>query len=408
MTQRQNSKPVVYILDDEAGIRMMLTHVLAAWNYQVAQFATAASLIAAIQQCRPEVLVLDLSLAQTDAIEVIRQLEIIRFTGQVLLISGSDPTTLKHVKEIGIRHNLAMLPVLRKPFRPADLKAALESIAISAQPQSGSAQQKLITLDVQEALEQQWLELWYQPKIELKSMLVCGAEALARVNHPTHGVLSPVAFIPPANDPRHEPLSRFVIRQALHDWSQFAASGLLLKLAINMPVSVIQSGEFLHYLRELLPPDDRFPGLTVEMTEDEIIRDVELIRETATQLKLYGVSISVDDFGTAHSSLSRLFDCPCAELKIDRKFVHGCGSDKLKRSLCQTVVDLGHRIGAQVCAEGIESIEDLRCLNDLGCELGQGFLFARPMPASRLQGFVRRMDVKVEIGGATASTSAVA
>jgi EAL domain-containing protein (putative c-di-GMP-specific phosphodiesterase class I) len=214
-------------------------------------------------------------------------------------------------------------------------------------------------------------------------MLVCGAEALARVNHPIHGVVSPLAFIPPAHDPRHQELARFVVRQAMMDWARFADAGLPLTLSINVPVSVIQSGEFLHYTRESLPKDPRFPGLIVEMTEDEVIRDFELVREAATQLKLYGISLSIDDFGTAHSSLSRLYDCPCAELKIDRKFVQNCASDPLKRSLCLTVIDLAHRIGARVCAEGVETTEELQCLLDLDCDIAQGFLFARPMPSDR-------------------------
>lgn len=398
MARRDQTKKLVYVLDDELGIRMMLAHVLTAAGYDVAQFATSLSLLKTIGQSAPDILVLDLSLAESDAIEVIRQLEIIKFKGEVLLISGStDPATLHHVREIGLRRHLTMLPVLRKPFRASDVQAALNSAPDSGQENTASAARDVITLDVQEALQGNWLELWYQPKVDLSSMLVCGAEALARVNHPKHGILSPIVFIPPAHDPRHQPLSRFVIRQALTDWSRFAAAGLPLKLAVNMPVSVIQSGEFLSYTRELLPDDAHFPGLIVEMTEDEIIRDFDMVREAAIQLKLYGVTISIDDFGTVHSSLSRLFDCPCAEIKIDRKFVQGCASDRLKRSLCQTVVDLAHRIGAQVCAEGIERVEDLQCMMDLGCNTGQGFLFSPPLRLEQFVSFVSQADLQREL-----------
>lgn len=402
MTLTQHSEKIVFVLDDEASIRMMLEHVLTASGYRVEQFSNPLRLLKAIRQCPPHFLILDLSLDRSDAVEVIRQLEVIQFKGDVLLISGSvDPATLKDVKEIGLYHHLSMLPALRKPFRASELNAALKASPVSVDTNLKSAAQNVITLDVQDALMGNWLELWYQPKVDLKTMLVCGAEALARVNHPTHGVLSPLAFIPPANDERHQALARFVVRQAMWDWTSFANVGLPITLSINMPVSVIQSGEFLRFTRESLPKDSRFPGLIVEMTEDEMVRDFEAVREAATQLKLYGVSLSIDDFGTAHSSLSRLYDCPCAELKIDRKFVQNCATDKLKRSLCLTVIDLAHRIGARVCAEGVETTAELQCLLDLGCDIAQGFLFGRPMPAGTFEATVSQKILGLEFSSSS-------
>ena len=97
-------------------------------------------------------------------------------------------------------------------------------------------------------------------------------------------------------------------------------------------------------------------------------------------MKLYDVRISIDDFGTAHSSLSRLLELPCVELKLDRSFVSNCASNRLKNALCQTVVDLAHRVGSQVCAEGVETVEDLEAIMRMGCDTAQGYLFAKPMP----------------------------
>jgi EAL domain-containing protein (putative c-di-GMP-specific phosphodiesterase class I) len=132
-------------------------------------------------------------------------------------------------------------------------------------------------------------------------------------------------------------------------------------------------------IRELLSIDRRFPGLIVEVTEDDIIKDPELIREIATQLKIYNVRISIDDFGSAYSSLSRLLELPCVELKLDRSFVANCSADPQKQTLCRTVIDLAHQFNASVCAEGVETADDLRALIAMGCDVAQGFLFARPM-----------------------------
>jgi len=147
---------------------------------------------------------------------------------------------------------------------------------------------------------------------------------------------------------------------------------------------VIISPDFIDLIRRISPTDSRFPGLVLEVTEDEVIRDPQWMREIATQLKLYNIEISIDDFGSAYASLSRLNDLPVAEIKIDRSFVSGCSSNQSRRMLCQTVVDLAHGFGASVCAEGVETAEDLRVLIEMGADEAQGFLFAKPMPPEQL------------------------
>jgi EAL domain-containing protein (putative c-di-GMP-specific phosphodiesterase class I) len=163
------------------------------------------------------------------------------------------------------------------------------------------------------------------------------------------------------------------------DWEYFANQGHPLKLAINVPVSVLQSPSFADLVRKSLPKNPNFPGLIVEVTESDALLDPNRIREIAMQLKLHNVGISIDDFGEAHSSLARLRDLPCVELKLDRSFVSGCAKDGAKRSFCTAAIELAHGFGLTVCAEGVEDVEDLRALVELGCHTVQGFLFGRPV-----------------------------
>jgi EAL domain-containing protein (putative c-di-GMP-specific phosphodiesterase class I)/ActR/RegA family two-component response regulator len=391
-TLRSVPRRVAYVLDDEPQIAAFVRHALTTHGYVAKQFSSVLPLLAEVKVERPELLVLDIALGQSDAVEVIRHLEILQYRGKVLLISGRDAATLREIEEIGRSRGLKMLPSLRKPFRVTDLTERLDRFEDSAEPEPAvtaterteGGDIRKVTVDLEEARRNGWLELWYQPKIDLKTLSVCGAEALLRARHPRYGIVQPANLLPPAGDPSYHGLSRFVIRRAMIDWAGFASSQLALKLAINVPASVVLAPEFIGTLRELLPQDAKFPGLIVEITEDEVIRDAALIREIATQLKLYKAWISIDDFGAAYSSLSRLLELPCAELKIDRSFVSGCATDELKRTLCKTVVDLGHRFKASVCAEGVETADELRCMVDLGCDTAQGFLFARPMHPNKL------------------------
>jgi len=398
-----------FVLDDEPQIAALVGKVLAACDIVPRQFTAPEPFLAELKASPPELVVLDLALGQSDAVEIIRHLEILKYKGEVLLISGRDEATLIEIAQIGERHGLAMLPPLRKPFRAADLKQRLsvrhddnrlgdtragdarhggarsgDTRSTIAEHRPNGAASNAIKVQLVEALRNHWLEVWYQPKIDLKSLAVCGAEALVRARHPIHGVITPANLLPPAGHPAYEPLSKFVIGQAVADWAGFVDQGLRLRLAVNVPVSVIHTANFIAMVRSFLPTDPSFPGLTIEITEDEVIRDPQWTREVASQLTLYNVGISIDDFGSAYASLSRLNDLPVIEIKIDRSFVAGCASDRIKHGLCQTVVDLAHRFGATACAEGVEAPEDLRELIKMNCDTAQGYLFAEPMPAGKL------------------------
>ena len=380
---------LAFVLDDEPRVGTVVCKMLSGIGIGARHFAIAEQFLHEVSRCNPDLVVLDLALGNTDAVEVIRQLEVLKFCGKVLLISGRDQGTLSEIEQIGRAHSLFMLPSLRKPFRIADIKERLHAtpeLRVSKSPgeELSEVRPARSRVKLEEALRRNLLEVWYQPKIDLKSLIVCGAEALIRARHPDHGVIEPAEFLPPAGDPLYRPLSFFVIRRAMADWAVFAERGFPLKLSINVPASILNAPGFVDLARRMIPRDPSFPGVIIEVTEDEFIRDPERMREVATQLKLYNAWISIDDFGKAYASLSRLTDLPFVELKLDRSFVSNCGSDRLKYALCQTVADLARRFGASLCAEGIETADDLRCVTKLGFDSAQGYFLVKPMPSERL------------------------
>ncbi len=381
-----SSDQLAYVLDDQPEVRAMICDILASIGYVPRQFDRLVPFFEGLKSAAPELIVLDVIVGQSDAIEVIRYLEAFRYRGTVLLISGRGPATLADIKRIGEDHGLTMLPPVPKPFRAADLKNRL---AVAAKGQSVQSHVKSqvsqpseapqIQIDPIEALRNCWLRLWYQAKIDLKTMTVCGAEALLRASHPELGIVSPANFLPPSGSVIYQPLTKFVVLQAMADWEHFAAQGQPLKLAINVPLHALHSPAFVDLVRRSLPKKASFPGLIVEVTEGDALIKTRDIREIAAQLKLYNVGISLNDFGEAHSSLARLRDLPCVELKLHRSYVSGCATDGVKQSFCSAVVELARGFGLSVCAEGLESIDDLRMLIDLGCHSAQGFMFAKPM-----------------------------
>ena len=387
-----------FVLDDETAVRTIICRSLTANGFDPVEFNSTVPFLTQLRINPPDLVVLDLVLGQSDAVEMIYHLESLKYQGRVLLVSGRGEGPLAEIHQIGRAHGLAMLPPLPKPFRANDLRDRLNAVpeTRAAPPPTKPPQpDDPPTIDLAEALDKAWLELWYQPKIDLKSLTVCGAEALIRARHPEHGIVPPSALLPPTDDPLYQPLSRFVLQRAISDWRHFAEHKMPLKLAINLPVSVIYAPDFVGYLRQVLPKDPKFPGLFAEVTEDDVTREPEWVREVAAQLKLYNVHISIDDFGSAYSSLSRLLHLPCVEVKLDRSFITNCSSDQQKRALCRMVVDLAHSFNVSTCAEGVENIEDLRTLRKMGCDTAQGYLFSKPLER---HAFVEKLKTSGQAG----------
>ena len=258
-------------------------------------------------------------------------------------------------------------------------------------PQSGSANSAARPrIAVAEALRNDWLEVWYQPKIDLKRKCLAGAEALARVRHPEHGVLLPGDFLPDVDEGSIFELVQHALLATLLDWSMFDDAGFNLHLGLNVPVNALFKLPIAGLVAEYRPKSDRWPGLLLEITEDQIVRDIGRAKAAAGELRAGGVTIAIDDFGAGFSSFSSLRDLPFAELKIDRSFVSGCATDAAGAAICQTAIDLAHRFGSAASASGIEIQADLQALMVMGCDFGQGALLAPPMPKQRFLELLRQ------------------
>ncbi|HVU42969.1 MAG TPA: EAL domain-containing protein [Xanthobacteraceae bacterium] len=257
-------------------------------------------------------------------------------------------------------------------------------------PSDSAQMQMLPRIVIAEALRNRWFEIWYQPKIDLKRKCLAGAEALARIRHPELGVLLPGSFQPEVDDESVAELAQQALVATLCDWSMFEEAGFNLHLAINVPVGVLLKLPIETLVKEFRPQSERWPGLLVEVTEDQIVRDLALAQKIASQLQVSGIKIAIDDFGAGYSSFSSLRQLPFAELKLDRSFVQGCATDATNAAICQTAIDLAHRFGSAAVADGVESQADLQALMVMGCDFGQGALVSPPMPKERFLELLRQ------------------
>jgi EAL domain-containing protein (putative c-di-GMP-specific phosphodiesterase class I) len=233
--------------------------------------------------------------------------------------------------------------------------------------------------EITEALGAGWLELWYQPKIGSQTLDLRGAEALIRMRHPRLGIVQPAGFIPRMGTQLLPALSQFVIARALADWRYFLGEQRPLDLSINLPISFFDDPKSFDYLCGQLPDDPAFEGLILEVDGGEITRDLSAARDFAKQARLRKIAISVDRLGGEWTTLLQLRDFPFVEIKVEPELVAGCAHDRAKRTLCRHVVSAANQFGARTVAVGVENYADFFTARELGFDLIQGFLFAKPM-----------------------------
>jgi EAL domain-containing protein (putative c-di-GMP-specific phosphodiesterase class I) len=291
---------------------------------------------------------------------------------------------LEHIKSIGVQHALHMLPVLKKPFETDALVKIVSGLKL------GIASTATATIPLSEALANNWIEFWYQPKIDLRKKRLAGVEAFARARHPEHGILQPGAFMANASEGDLVKLAELSMTSTLRAGDRFAKLGVQLRLAVNVPIQALVKLPVVEIVKSLRPEPDKWPGMIIDITEDQIIKDVPLALNLSMKFAESNVKLAIDDFGRAYSALTKISSLPFAELKLDRVFVTDCGTNKMNAPLCKTVIDLAHSFGSVAVAVGIEKASDAVALVSMGCDYGQGFLLGQPMPEDRFLSLLRQ------------------
>lgn len=380
---RRRVAPRVGIIDRKPSIRTFLADTFEDLGFIPQGFAEASEIVPALSTIEPDLVVVVMSGDLEGTESLLKLLATALFRGKVMLMGGRSLPALAHVQQLGEQLGLAMLPVLSTPFRPNELKERVTGLLPADPPPA-------LPVDFAEALGNNWLELWYQPKIDPRALSASSAEALIRLRHPTWGIVPPACFLPREGDPHFRALSDFVILKAMADWMRFAVDCQPIEIAVNLPVAVLADPDFVARLYRQLPDHPAFNRLVVEIDSSELIGNAEHVRRVMRGLGSRRIGISIDNLGTESSSLAGLEGFPIMELKIARTVVNGCADDRLKRAMCGTILDIARRLGARTVAEGVETRTDLHAAREMGFDLVQGFLFGKPMEARKFARTLRR------------------
>ncbi len=321
------------------------------------------------------------------------------------LLGALDAPTLvdDHAFSIGGSIGIALTPEHGDDVTTL-LRCADVAMYVAKRSQSGLAEytpevdkhspRKLALMsELRQAIADDGLLIHYQPKVSFSLGRMVGVEALVRWPHPVHGLIPPDDFIPLAERTGLiGPLTRWVLERAVHQCRDWEQVGLHMNVAVNLSTHTLYDPQLLSTVTDLLQKYEVAPSqLTLEITESMLMEEPERAHVVLADLRALGLSISIDDFGTGYSSLVYLKRLTIDEVKIDKAFVFGLGvdADPADAAIVRAVVAMARPLQCEVVAEGVETVETLTFLQELGCDLAQGYYFSRPLPATALEQWAR-------------------
>jgi EAL domain-containing protein (putative c-di-GMP-specific phosphodiesterase class I) len=397
VTDARMDTSVCLIIDEDARMRHFLSLILHGAGVDAIEFADGNAFRQDRAAPSGDMIFLGVGADSRDVAKTLEALGKSKYAGAVQLMGTQSPVALDNLKRTGTQSKLRMLPPLKKPFDAAAIKKILQAEKLGDRPPVAAS----VRLD--EALKNGWVETWYQPKINLRKKQLAGCEAFARVRHPTYGVLPPSAFMPSADEAALLSLAENTLVKALKCGMDLSALGINLRIAVNMSIDALAKLPVVEIVKSYRPQGNGWAGLIIDVTEEQIVNNIERAAELANRLVGCNVRLAIDDFGRGVSSLLKVKDIPFAEMKLDRVFVTDCSADKVNASICRSVIDLAHSFGSLAVGIGVETAADVSALVGMGCDLGQGYLLGQPMAEER---FAALLKQRVAAQAAAPSASA--
>jgi EAL domain-containing protein (putative c-di-GMP-specific phosphodiesterase class I)/ActR/RegA family two-component response regulator len=343
----------------------------------------ALALLASLQP-PPGLLIVDLEMPTMDGPELLFQLQQRGIDIPIIVVSSRERVLIDAVREMGSVLGLRVRRALQKPLQEQTLRDALHDLGSPVAERPNSPALSIEVEALSEGLERGEIFVHYQPKADFRTGMIRGVEALARWQHPTLGLVPPDQFIALAE--RHDLIHRLtleVMNQALLQIAAWQARGLHLPLALNLSPLLLERSDLAQEISSLVQCHGLSPDQVVlEITESSLVSSLGLALSVLARLRLKGFGLSIDDYGTGFSSMQQLARVPFTELKIDRGFVRGAPERESLQVILRSAIEMANRLGLTTVAEGVETLQEWRMLQEFGCTLGQGWLIARPMPAA--------------------------
>ena len=373
-----------FIIDKDFVFRQGLAAELRRTGIDIVELSAAARLLEMVENQNPDMVLINVERSAPH--ECIRALLVLKdcgYRGAVQLFGNGDVGGLDSLNLVGSDCALSMLEPLQKPIKAATLHRIMRERKLG----SGLPAADGITLA--DALARDLVTFLYQPKFDLKAKnLVIGAEAMARVNHPKRGLLTPDCFLKGADQDDLLNLSNHALVNAARSSLHFQELGLAMQVSINVGVENLLALPINDIVSRYRPDRNDWGGVLLEVTSRQLMNKSGALKSVAAKLKEAGVPMAIDNFGLGVVQFDVLNRLACAEIKIDRSLVDGCATDANKRRICKSIIQIAHNFGSKAVAVGVANEADLDTLTASGCDLAQGFLFGKPMSVQQIDSLI--------------------
>ncbi|MCW0506779.1 MULTISPECIES: EAL domain-containing protein [Aeromonas] len=349
---------------------------------------------------RIDLLLTDLNMPGMDGVELISNLEKnTHYRMFVAVMSGVERDVLDVIHAIADAGTLEVIGVLSKPLKSSDLHNMLQHCDPLIHRENKKWMQLAFTAeDVQQALDNQQLVPFLQPKVIMTDSSLYGFEALVRWLHPEHGVIPPICFVHHLEEGQ---LALDFFYHFLHATcdalNKLTSMPAPISCSINLPVTLLLTDKLVENMIAIVQ-EHQLPcnAIIIEVTETTFMSNLSMSLGTLARLRLRGFGIAMDDYGTGYSSMKQLSRCPFTEIKIDKEFVHDAHSSPKKLAILTSAIVMSQKLGLKTVAEGVESEEDWRQLALLGCELAQGYYISRPLPVEQIEKWFAEWQARVK------------
>ena len=382
----------ILILDDEVDVGEFVSAAAQGMGFECTATTDATTFLKALTPDTTLIL-LDLLMPDMDGIELLRLLGEQKCKASIVLMSGVDKRGLETAAQLAQVLGLSLVGHLQKPFRLAELEGILaRSVEPATLPIVQPGAQITQNEELRSAIERDEFVLHYQPLIDIATGRILGIEALVRWQHPERGLIFPDHFIGRMEElGLIDELGWIVVSRGLSEVGQFAnGDGRAPMLSLNESVYSLHDLKFPDILVSIAEKNGVAPGnVTIEITESRLIEELSRALDILTRLRMKQVKLSIDDFGTGYAMMRQLKIIPATELKIDKSFVQDMQGSDQDRIMVEKSIEMGHELGMNVIAEGVETQEQLDFLRLKGCDGAQGYLFTRPLPPAELVSWLK-------------------
>lgn len=389
----------VLLVDDEPFIRTMTARMLADFGCtQFVEVGNGREALAVLDRddSHIDLILCDLSMPDMDGVEIVRHLGARKDCPPFAFLSGAESGALRAAEALARAYRLEVLGCLPKPTSKAALQSLLSHVSAEKPPRTKVDPIAIAEADLRRGIEAGELALHYQPKVSLETGRVSSVEGLVRWTHPHHGLLSPAHFVPLAETSGLiAPMTEHLIEVSFRQQAEWQSQGFHTLIGVNLSPSMLSDVTLPDRAAKLADSlGIAADSIVFEITETGVAKEELIYLEIVTRLHLKGFLLSIDDFGTGQSSLQKLEALPFNELKVDRQFVHGAHRNPAKRAILTASLGLARSLGLKTVAEGAEHMEDVTLLEELGCEVVQGFVMARPMPPHDVLAWARARETQ--------------